>query len=94
MYVYRIHTDQFIGYKKMSTKYFNEFAFKPIAKQLGIEGKSPYSARHSYANKLKKADGDDKDKAALIGHTSLDFTRQQYMSSELEDLKAVVDSIK
>ena len=94
MYRYRIHTDQFIGFKKMSTKYFNDSAYKPIAKKLGIEGKSPYSARHSYANKLKKAEGDDRDKAALIGHTSLNFTRQQYMSSELEDLKAVVDTIK
>ena len=94
MYCYRIHTTEFTGFKKMSTKYFNDSAYKPIAKQLGIEGKSPYSARHSYANKLKKAEGDDKDKAALIGHTNFDFTRRQYMSSELEDLKAVVDSIK
>ena len=94
MYCYRIHTDQFVGFKKMSTKYFNDSAYKPIAKKLGIEGKSPYSARHSYANKLKKAEGDDKDKASLFGHTSFDFTRKQYMDSELEDLKAVVDTIK
>ena len=94
MYCYRIHTDQFIGFKKMSTKYFNESVFKPIASKLGIVGKVPYSARHSYADKLKKAEGDDKDKAALIGHANLDFTRRQYMSSELEDLKAVVDTIK
>lgn len=94
MYRYRIHTDQFIGFKKMSTNYFNESVFKPITDQLGIIGKVPYSARHTYANKLKKAEGDDKDKASLIGHTSLNFTRQQYMSSELEDLKAVVDTIK
>ena len=93
MYCYRIHTDQFIGFKKMSTKYFNESVFKPIANKLGIVGKVPYSARHTYANKLKKAEGDDKDKAALIGHTNLDFTRRQYMTSELEDLKAIVDSI-
>ena len=93
MYCYRIHTTQFIGYKKMSTKYFNESAYRPIAQKLGIVGKSPYSARHSYANKLKKAEGDDKDKAALIGHSSFQFTRQQYMTSDLEDLKAVVDSM-
>lgn len=94
MYCYRIHTTQFIGYKKMSTKYFNDFAFKPIANKLGIEGRTPYSARHSYANKLKKAEGDDRDKAALIGHTNLNFTRSQYMSSDIEDLKAVVDTIE
>lgn len=94
MYCYRIHTDQFIGFKKMSTKYFNESVFKPIASRLGIIGKVPYSARHTYADKLKHADGDDKDKAALIGHTDFDFTRRQYQSSSLEDLKAVVDTIE
>lgn len=93
-YCYRIHTTEFTGFKKMSTKYYNESAFKPLMKKLGIENRVPYSARHSYADKLKKAKGDDRDKAALIGHTSLDFTRQQYMSSPLEDLKAVVDTIK
>ena len=94
MWCYKIHTDEFIGYRKMSTKYFNDFAFRPIAKELGIEGVSPYSARHSYADKLKKAEGDDRDKAALIGHTDFGFTRRQYMTSDLEDLKAVVDTIK
>ena len=93
-YCYRIHTTEFTGFKKMSTKYYNESAFKPLMKKLGIENRVPYSARHSYADKLKKAKGDDRDKAALIGHTNLDFTRQQYMSSPLEDLKAVVDTIK
>lgn len=94
MYVYRIHTTEFIGYKKMSTKYYNDSVFKPIMKALGIENKVPYSARHSYADKLKHASGDDRDKAALIGHSDYNFTRQQYQSSPLEDLKAVTDSIK
>ena len=40
------------------------------------------------------SEGDDKDKAALIGHTNFDFTRQQYQSSPLEDLKAVTDTIR
>lgn len=94
MYCYQIHTKNFIGFKKMSTKYLNESVYRPLASKLGIIGKTPYSARHSYANKLKKAEGDDRDKAALIGHTNFQFTRQQYMSSDLEDLKAVVDTIE
>lgn len=93
-YCYRIHTTEFTGYKKMTTNYFNESVFTPIMNQLGIVGKVPYSARHTYADKLKHADGDDRDKAALIGHSSYEFTRSQYMSSPLEDLKTVTDSIK
>lgn len=93
-YCYRIHTTEFTGFKKMSTKYYNESAFKPLMKKLGIENRVPYSARHSYADKLKKAKGDDRDKAALIGHSDFKFTRSQYMSSPLEDLKAVVDTIE
>ena len=94
MYCYKKKTTQFKGFQKMSTEYYNKFVFKPITQQLGITGVVPYSARHTYANKLKKAEGDDRDKAALIGHTNLNFTRQQYMSSELEDLKAVTDTIE
>lgn len=94
MYCYRIHTTEFVGYRKMSTRYFNDFVYKPIANKLRIVGKSPYSARHSYADKLKKAVGDDRDKAALIGHSNYAFTQMQYQSTQLEDLKAVVDTIK
>ena len=94
MYCYRIHTKDFIGFKKMSTKYFNDSVYRPIAKKLNIVGCTPYSARHSYADKLKKAEGDDRDKAALIGHSNYSFTRSQYQSSPLEDLKAVVDTIE
>lgn len=80
--------------KRMSVNYFEESVFKPIAAELGIVGKVPYSARHSYADKLKHAEGDVRDKAALIGHSDYSFTRQQYQSSPLEDLKTVTDSIE
>jgi len=93
-YCYRIHTDQFTGFKKMTTRYYNDSVFKPIMARLGIEECVPYSARHTYANKLKKAAGDDRDKAALIGHTDYNFTRAQYQTSPLEDLKIVTDSIE
>ena len=94
-YYYKRDTKELKELRRMTVNYFDESVFKPIASQLGITGnKVPYSARHSYADKLKKADGDVRDKAALIGHSSYDFTRVQYMSSQLEDLKTVVDSIE
>ena len=80
--------------RKMTVNYFDEKVFKSIAAKLHIEGKVPYSARHSYADKLKHAQGDERDKAALIGHSDYNFTRKQYQSSPLEDLKTVTDSIK
>lgn len=95
MYKYKIRTDILIGFKKMTTNFFNESVFQPIKEALNITGnKVPYSARHSYADKLKHAVGDDRDKAALIGHTNYDFTRRQYQSSPLEDLKKVTDSLE
>ena len=78
----------------MSTKYFNESVFKPITAKPGIVSKVPYSTRHTYADKLKHAEGDIRDKAALMGHSDYGFTQLQYQSSPLEDLKAVTDSIK
>lgn len=93
-YCFRRNSDKFIEFRQMKTNYYNESVFKRIANELEIVGKVPYSARHSYADKLKHAEGDDRDKAALIGHTDFDFTRRQYQSSPLEDLKAVTDTIK
>ena len=85
---------EFTGYKQMTHNYFNNFVFKPLMAHLGVSDRVPYSARHTYADKLKRASGDAKDKAALIGHSDYDFTQHRYQSEILEDLKAVVDSIK
>ena len=85
---------EFTGYKQMTHNYFNNFCFKPLTAKLGISGKVPYSARHTYADKLKKASGDGKDKAALIGHTDYDFTQHRYQTSSLEDLSEVVNTIE
>ena len=94
-YYFKRGTTELKELRKMTVNYFDESVFQPIKEQLGITGnKVPYSARHSYADKLKKANGDVRDKAALIGHSSYDFTRVQYMSSPLEDLKEVTDSIE
>ena len=93
-YYYRRNSGQLIEVRRMTVNYFEEKVFKPLAAQLGIVGKVPYSARHSYADKLKKANGDVRDKAALIGHSDYSFTRAQYQSSPLEDLKTVTDSIE
>ena len=83
------------AFKEMSDNYLRENVFKPLCSRLGIaEGKVPYAARHTFSNKLKKADGTDTEKAALIGHTSYEFTKKAYQSSDLDELLEVMDSIK
>lgn len=94
LYIFNRRKNTLVEFRPMSDHYFNAYVFKPITQSLGIHGKVPYSARHSYANKLKKADGDNRDKAALIGHTDYNFTQLQYQTSELLDLKKVTDSIE
>lgn len=82
---------KFTGFKKMSDAYFRVEIFKPMMERLGIAfGKVPYSARHSFADKLKKAPGSDKDKASLIGHSDYLFTQDKYQSSHLLDLYDIV----
>ena len=85
----------FSGFKQMSDNYFREMVFKPICGRLGIaEGKVPYGARHTFSNKLKKAEGEAIDKAALMGHSNYTFTQTAYQSTNLDELAAVMDSIK
>jgi len=80
--------------KPMSDEYFNKHVFKPLMARLGIAaGKSPYSARHTYADKLKAVVGDDHAKAALIGHTDYNFTRSAYQSTGIDELAAITDSL-
>lgn len=85
----------FQGFKQMTDNYFRENVFKPICGRLGIaEGKVPYAARHTFSNKLKNASGDDRDKAALMGHSDYTFTQTKYQTTDLDELAAVMDSIK
>lgn len=80
--------------KQMSDEYLNKHVFKPLSARLGVEpGKVPYSARHTYSDKLKAAEGSDKAKAGLMGHTDYAFTQSHYQSTDMDDLLAVAVSI-
>ena len=85
---------EFKGYKQMTSAYFNDFAFRPLADRLGIPStKVPYSARHTFSDKLKNAAGTDKTKAALIGHTDYNFTQKKYQTTDLDELRKTMESI-
>lgn len=84
----------FTGFKQMTDNYFRAVVFKPMMAKLGIaEGKVPYSARHTYADLLKNAEGNDRDKAALIGHSDYTFTQTKYQSTNLDELNNIAKSL-
>ena len=84
-----------VEWDKMSDRYLRDSVFRPLCEKLDIPlTKTPYCARHTYADKLKHASGADKEKAALIGHAHYTFTQQRYQSANLQDLAAVVESIE
>ena len=81
--------------KPMSDEYFNKHVFKPLGGLLGVsEGKVPYSARHTYSDKLKASGGSEKAKAGLMGHTDYAFTKSHYQSVNLDELLDVATTIE
>lgn len=53
---------------------------------------TPHSCRHTFATLMKRVEGADKDKLALIGHTS-DTMLRHYQSVDYEDLRKITDAI-
>lgn len=53
---------------------------------------TPHSCRHTFATLMKRAAGSDKDKLALIGHTS-DEQLRDYQDVHFEDLQRITDAI-
>lgn len=76
----------------MDDEHFRKYCFVPLMKKLGIEGKVPYSCRHTFANLLKNVKGSDTDKAALIGHADASMTKY-YQSADYESLQTIIDSL-
>ena len=76
----------------MDDEHFRKYCFMPLMKSLGIDGKVPYSCRHTFANLLKNVRGSDTDKAALIGHSDASMTKY-YQSADYASLQAIIDSM-
>lgn len=85
---------------KLNDATFRHNIFYPLLARLGIQPIPdqdhparlvPYSCRHTFANFLKTAEGPDKDKAALMGHTDIGMTKR-YQSADIDTLRAIVDS--
>lgn len=83
----------FAGYSQMPVQYFRTHIWAPMMAALGLEGRVPYATRHTYANKIKRATGDEKDKAGLMGHASYDTTREHYQTTSLKEKAAITDQM-
>lgn len=93
MYQFDRKKEKLQCFKQMRDDYLNKFVFKPMAAKLGLPPeKVPYCARHSFADLLKDADGSDKNKAALIGHSNYLFTQKYYQSDTIEELAKLISS--
>lgn len=91
--------------KPWTLKDFTERVFYPALDAAGIEnpiveiagGKkrhmyTPHSCRHTYATLLKRTEGADRDKQALIGHASAEMLRY-YQDTTLDDLRRITDAL-
>lgn len=91
--------------KQWDLKQFTEKAFYPALDEIGIAnpmveiagGKlrhkyTPHTCRHTFSTLLKRAAGADKDKLALIGHTSGEMLRY-YQDVVITDLQAITDAL-
>lgn len=78
--------------EKLTAERFRNDVFNPLMERLGIQGKVPYSCRHTFSNLLKNVAGSDTDKAALMGHADASMTKY-YQTADYESLKAITDAL-
>lgn len=101
----RVSRGGYISGKRWTLKAFTEKVFYKALEQAGIDNPiitvagdtprhkyTPHSCRHTFATLMKRAAGSDKDKLALIGHTS-DEQLRDYQGVAIEDLRKITDAI-
>jgi integrase len=78
---------------------FREDYFAPALEAIGISEQerlerllTPHCCRHTFANLLRDTQGADKNKLALIGHTSEEMLRH-YQDADLDGLRKIVNDL-
>lgn len=66
----------------------------PVTEVNGIKRRkyTPHSCRHTFSTLMKNVQAPDKDKLALIGHTSTEMLRH-YQDVDLDGLRRITDAI-
>lgn len=91
--------------KAWTLKDFTEKAFYPALEKIGINNPmveiaggikrhkyTPHTCRHTFSTLMKRTAGADKDKLALIGHTSTEMLRY-YQDVSYSDLELITNAI-
>ena len=90
--------------RKCHTKISEIIIFYNALEQIGIDNPTteingrnfhkytPHCCRHTFATLMKRVDGAEKDKLALIGHTSGEMLRY-YQDIAYDDLRKITDKI-
>lgn len=78
--------------KKLSAKKFREEYYYPTLLAAGIEKKVPHCCRHTFATLMKDSASSDKDKMAMIGHSSMTMT-MEYTHANLDGLKKLTNEL-
>ena len=95
-FLFSVHPD-----KATTLNHFRQECFYPALDAMGIQpqprpgekpGRTPYSTRHTFATLMKGVPGADRDKAALMGHTSYEMTLH-YQHEDFESLRQIICAI-
>ena len=78
---------------------FREEHFSAVLEAIGLTKEqrearllTPHCCRHTFANLMRDVQGADKNKLALIGHTSEEMLRH-YQDADIDGLRAIVNSL-
>lgn len=84
---------------RFSLRRFREEYFAPALEAIGISEQerldrllTPHCCRHTFANLLRDTQGADKNKLALIGHTSEEMLRH-YQDADIDGLRSIVNNL-
>lgn len=79
-------------YRRMFYDTLDKIGVENPVNEFGYHRYTPHSCRHTFATLMKRVAGADKDKLALIGHTSNEMLRH-YQDVDLEDLRKITDAL-
>lgn len=78
--------------KKISGATFRDTVYYPALAAAGLPKRVPHCCRHTFATLMKSVNAPDKDKMAIIGHTSMSMTNH-YTHTDLASIQAISDAL-
>lgn len=79
--------------RKMGSKYYAEYVWKPIKTALGLKDLTPHCCRHTFSTLAVMYEIDPRLQKIIMGHSTGDIT-ERYTHAYIDTLVAQVDKIK